>query len=521
MTEPSATHQSCPICGHNECYTVFADGNGYCHSCLKPNFLNKKEPMIDSELDYRIIGYRGITEDVAKFFNILTGFKDAIEVTRVYPYPHMPKTRVLPKDFTHNRGFKNDHLFGMDKFNEGSHKVLTIVEGEDDVPSAYQMLGERWPVVGMAGGSAKQVLKNPVCRKFIESFQTIVIATDNDDAGNAAADTFSKTFPNRCYRVAMTLHKDPNDYLTAGDGSSFLYSWVNRKKYVPENIFNTKEQFREIVKGDQGGMYLPTGVEDFDNKALGLFQGFLTIFQAKEGIGKSEFMRMLEYSIIDKHPTIPIAIMHLEETKKRSLLGLASYVLKKDVTLQDTEAQTNDDGEEVMVYLPSYRGVPEAEVLAAIDSFTERENFYQFTLGVDDDPESILDQIRYFSEVCGVKYVFFEPIQDLGYSRQDDSSLEQWLSSLATKMARLCSELGVGVVTIAHENDDGQIRDCRMIGKRAGIVIKLEREQQSLDEDTRNTTTLTILKNRPVGYTGYAGQLIFNPDSFMLEEKEY
>lgn len=526
MSDPVATHQICPKCGHDECYSIFEDGGGYCHSCQKgfpaPGGKVKMTFKEMAELTFDVRGYRGIDKDAVEFYGIQTGLDElGSEVTRVYPYPHMPKTRVLPKDFSQNKGFKNDHLFGMDKFNEGSSKVLTIVEGEDDVPSAYQMLGKKWPVVGMPGGSAKQILKNTKCKKFIESFETIVIATDGDDAGDKAAEIFSRTFPNRCYRVAMTKYKDPNEYIQAGASSDFLYAWINRKKYVPENIFNTPDQFIEILKGDKQSMYLPTGIKEFDEKGKGLFQGYWTLFQAPEGIGKTEFMRKLEYVILKEHPTVPIAVMHLEETKKRSLLGLASYFLEKDVTLQDTEIFVNDNGEEEIRYLPSYNGTPEAEVEEAIREFTERENFYQFTLGVDDDPESILDQIRYFSEVCGVRYIFFEPIQDLGYSRQDDSSLEQWLSSLSTKMARLCSELGVGVVSIAHENDDGQIRDCRMIGKRAGVVVRLERDQQSTDDEVKNTTTLTIIKNRPVGNTGYAGQLLFNPATFTLEEKTY
>ena len=43
----------------------------------------------------------------------------------------------------------------------------------------------------------------------------------------------------------------------------------------------------------------------------------------------------------------------------------------------------------------------------------------------------ILNRIRYFSQACGVKYVFFEPIQDLAYSRQGDESIEKWLSALS------------------------------------------------------------------------------------------
>jgi hypothetical protein len=39
------------------------------------------------------------------------------------------------------------------------------------------------------------------------------------------------------------------------------------------------------------------------------------------------------------------------------------------------------------------------------------------------------------------------------------------------------------------------------------------------DTDARNTTELLVLKNRPTGMTGYAGQLSFDPDTFILSEK--
>jgi len=41
----------------------------------------------------------------------------------------------------------------------------------------------------------------------------------------------------------------------------------------------------------------------------------------------------------------------------------------------------------------------------------------------------------------------------------------------------------------------------------------------SEDKEERNTTRLLVTKNRPVGPTGYAGQVEFDPDSFTLKEK--
>jgi len=57
-----------------------------------------------------------------------------------------------------------------------------------------------------------------------------------------------------------------------------------------------------------------------------------------------------------------------------------------------------------------------------------------------------------------------------------------------------------------------------MIGKRASVVVKLERDKMAEDPSIRNLTTLSVTKNRPAGNTGYAGSLVFNPDSFTLNE---
>lgn len=57
-----------------------------------------------------------------------------------------------------------------------------------------------------------------------------------------------------------------------------------------------------------------------------------------------------------------------------------------------------------------------------------------------------------------------------------------------------------------------------MIEQRASVVVELQRNKMAEDVNERNTTKLLVTKNRPVGPTGFAGQLKFNPDTFMLSE---
>jgi hypothetical protein len=213
----------------------------------------------------------------------------------------------------------------------------------------------------------------------------------------------------------------------------------------------------------------------------------------------TEVMRFLEYNMLQRG--IPIAAWHLEETKLRSLLGLVSYECKENLTRRDLIDEK--DAEE--------------RVIEAIGKLTKDENFYQFYLSDGQGADDLIDQIRYFAVACGVKFVFFEPIQDVLVGSSEESK-EQMLADLSVRLSKLSAELNVGIVTIAHTNDDGQMKYCRMIGQRASVIIDLKRDKESEDITERNTTHLTIEKNRPCSEEGKAGMMRFNTETFTLRE---
>ena len=92
------------------------------------------------------------------------------------------------------------------------------------------------------------------------------------------------------------------------------------------------------------------------------------------------------------------------------------------------------------------------------------------------------------------------------------------LAELSVRLSKLSAELNVGIVTIAHTNDDGQMMYCRMIGQRASVIIDLKRDKEAEDIQERNTTYLSIEKNRPCSEEGKAGKLMFSTETFMLRE---
>jgi replicative DNA helicase len=306
-------------------------------------------------------------------------------------------------------------------------------------------------------------------------------------------------FPNKVYRVDHRPYKDANEFLQAGKAADFKGAWWNARKFTPENVMNSTQDFLSLYKDTPEHQFVPTGIQALDDKILGLMQGHFTVIKAPTGIGKTEIMRFLEYNMLQRK--VPIAAWHLEETKLRSLLGLVSYECNDNLTRRD---------------LIEEKGA-EDQVVQAIGKLTADENFYQFYMTDGQGADDLIDQIRYFAVACGVKFVFFEPIQDVLVGSSEDSK-EQMLADLSVRLSKLAAELNCGIVTIAHTNDDGQMKYCRMIGQRASVIIDLKRDKEADNLQERNTTYLSIEKNRPCSEEGNAGMMRFNTETFTLSE---
>ena len=77
--------------------------------------------------------------------------------------------------------------FGMHLANPAKHKQICICEGELDAPSIYQAFSGKVAAVSVPNGAqnAAAFVKKTL-DEFLK-FESIVVCTDNDDAGNAAA----------------------------------------------------------------------------------------------------------------------------------------------------------------------------------------------------------------------------------------------------------------------------------------------------------------------------------------------
>ena len=520
------TRQPCPTCPSSDAFAYNTDGYGVCFSCgssyPKKGVKYSEEtlalyPLGDSNYDdydeytpsaptkadgdYSYISLRGITKETFEHYGVKTNVaSDGTPISQDYVYPSgSTKTRKFPKAFTATG--KMDELFGMNLFTRGSSKSVTIVEGELDALSAWQMLGgvgNRYvnPVVSLPSANPSKAFWENVV-PWLDGFEKIILSVDADGPGDAVAQKINNIFPKKVYRVDHSTHKDANEFLMAGKSSEFKSSWFNAQRFMPDNILHSADDLLKLFDHTPDHSYVPTGIPEFDAKAMGLMQGHFTVFKAPTGIGKTELMRYLEWNFIQRD--VAFATMHLEETKLRSVLGLVSYDLKDNLTRKD---------------LVEEKGKTE-EVRASIKRLGDSENYYQYYMKDGQTEDDLITQIRMFKEAYDCKFVMFEPIQD-AVSTGSEENKEAKLAELAVRLSKVAADLNVGIITIAHTNDDGEVKYCKMIGQRASVIIRLDRDKSSDDIEDRNTTRLIIEKNRPTSEEGLAGEMLFDLNTFTM-----
>jgi twinkle protein len=498
------------------------EGKGFCFSCNKNQrgrFDTTGVPIINSEdvpitvsrpsvpdtmeYTYQYLPWRGVSKETMQFYNVQTKVDTfGKPVSLGYPYtPENIKVRSLDaKSFFSVGDMSNAPLFGQDKFSAGSARAVTLVEGELDALSAYQMLGSKYPVVSVRSASSA---RNDCtrARDWLNSFEKIYLAFDHDEHGEKATREVAALFDfNKVYHVKLSQFKDANDYLQNGKEGDFKAIWYNSRRFLPEGIISSQSEFDDIIDHDDVKEGVPYPFPTLHKLTYGIRTSEATLFTALEGIGKTEILRAIEYHLL-RYTDSNVGIIHLEEGKGRSLKGLAGYHLRTPAHLPDT-------------------GVSKDQIKTALKDLLKRDDrLHVYSHFGSDDPDVILDTVRFLATACNCKYIFLDHISMVvsGLKTDDERKVLDYIS---TRLATMVEELDFALIFVSHVNDDGLTRGSRNISKTAHTWIHIDRDNQAPTEEERDTSYLTIRKNRFGSRTGPAGRLYFDPSTFIVEEKD-
>jgi twinkle protein len=131
----------------------------------------------------------------------------------------------------------------------------------------------------------------------------------------------------------------------------------------------------------------------------------------------------------------------------------------------------------------------------------------------------------------GCKYIVIDHLSILVSETAADGDERKNIDVLMTKLKRLTEELQIHISIVSHLNRSqssttfeqgatpslANLRGSGSIAQLAHQVYAMSRNQQDEDPLRRNTTKLTVLKNRFCGRTGDAGLLYYDEETGRMQ----
>lgn len=473
-------------------------------------------------------GYRGIRDDVLKFFGVRTEYNENDEVHAVY-YPCTTngeltgwKPRVHPKSFGGSIGQTGNtcDLFGQFRFKQGG-KVCLIVGGEHDQLAAYQMLKDYYvskgwdfepvvvsPTVGETG-CQKQVAQH---YKFLDSFTKVIIGLDNDEAGKKATEKLVSVLPKGKVFIANWSLKDPNEMLEKGREKQFLNDFYSAKAYVPVGIMASSDLYDKILQqASVEKTPFPPWMGKLNDMFVGGMPGNAIInIAADTGLGKTTLVNsMVEYWIFNSTYTVGVVSMELDSSQYGEAL-LGQYIHRKISLIADMD--------ERLQFLKSDDIKDKANQLFLKEDGSPR--FYLLD-NRDGSVEDIQSAIEELVVSCGVKIIILDPLQDVldGLSNEEQALFMKWAKGLIKSHGTTLCLINHMRKTPAGQSGgdhESNIMGSSTIIKSASANILLKRDKMSEDPIVRNTTEISVTKNRLYGITGPAGAVYYDNQTARL-----
>ena len=543
-------------CDSSDAFALYEEDDGkitgYCFSCHKddqnPNnnykedtlLVQKKSKRTPDEIEAEItriselpslaIPHRGISQESTTKYGVKVEIDTSTGEVQHWYYPRYSQGKLVgyKKKFRTKEGEKK--LFDLivhDKDNDffganvcGSRgKMVVLTEGEDDTLAAWQMFkakGKNYRICSLPDGANMSAIRSRV--EWLESFETIVLAIDQDEAGQRFVEQVKGLLAPGSVKVMSFSEKDANKMLQENKTDEFFSALNNSTIVRPDGIVSgidtwDKINNREVVES----IPYPDGWDDLNKKSYGVRLGELDTWTSGSGMGKTQVLRELQYHLLNTTDR-GIGVIALEEPLEDSVEAMMSLHLNKRYHLPDVRDTVTEE-EKYDAWLAT--------------SGTNRLHYYDHFGSVDDD--SLVSKIKFMARGLGVKYIFLDHLSIVVSEFADQGGERERIDSIMTKLKKLTQELGIWIGLVVHLRKVGggisfeegavpcldDLRGSGSIKQLSNSVYALSRNQQAGDEEERNTSQLHVLKCRFTGRTGASDYLKFDDETGRMTKTDF
>jgi len=433
----------------------------HCHHCQTNGSVQPQQERILSAVPnptivsnklqdqhYAWLATRGISHQTAdkmklfaseKYFGKLGKTADAIG----FPYYRngalvAAKYRSFPeKDFTQDSGGAHD-FFGIDLIQKD--QPLIIVEGEIDCLSLMEMGFDN--VVSVPSGAPIKVADGKVlpsedkkfayvwnAREILDAVPYIILATDQDTAGQALAEELARRIGKEKCRLAKFEKKDLNEVML-DDPTKIGGLLASAVPYPVSGISDAGsyyERLNELYTKGTGKGY-STGYTSVD-EIYTVAPAQLTVVTGYPSSGKSNFVDQIMVNLADKHDW-KFAVCSFENQPEIHISRLMEIYTKR--RFFDGKDRMSETDKEI-----AFKFVKEHFLF--IDTNGEEPS----TL------DSILERARIAVKRMGVRGLVIDPYNYIELPRSDGTETNA-ISDMLTRVQKFCKAHDVHTWFVAH-----------------------------------------------------------------------
>lgn len=190
--------------------------------------------------------------------------------------------------------------FGLlNKQNIIEKAILIITEGEFDAMIVYQSGFKNVVSIGTGANSLNELFQQE--KSFLNSFNALIVLSDNDNAAQNMDKVFLKEFGYKVKLPNKKFYKDCKDMneVFLKYGAEQIEKIINSASVKIEGLRNLDLQPYEGLEAIEG-KYIPTGIISIDNALNDLSPGLVTLITGRSNGGKSTFVNQIMINAIDK-----------------------------------------------------------------------------------------------------------------------------------------------------------------------------------------------------------------------------
>ena len=457
--------------------------------------------------------YRGVPSEVYKGLGVRWE-KNGNEVSMYYPITVVEdgnervvgyKIRKHPKEF-YSVGYVGK-LGGFLNQSNAVADTLILCAGEIDLATmTYAMELDKYRksynIVSCPLGEDHTHTFIKLNYDWVNAHKKIICALDNDEAGILAFEKVKAVVDNsKLYKAALRL-KDINSYMKEGASDKIITDvYWNAQSVSQFGITSSSSMFNKMLEiVDVEKIPLPPFLCGLDEAlAGGISTGEVLNIVSSVSTGKTSFVNSILMHWI-MHSPHRILIISLED-------NIASYTMKLSSRVSGVNIAALRTPEEKHEVLNKYR--------SEIESYLVDENGaarFDIMEKVPPTLEELKTAILQSIKVYGTRVIILDPIVSLIGSKSLDEQADWMLFEEETRR-----DFSTTWVNIAHVRKSGagekahseggnfseeSIKGSSQISATATTNILLRRNKMSDDPIERNTTYVSISKNRATGITG-------------------